>query len=195
MKTHPHSHLMVTRTGWVSRFLSNRTATSHSRLNKSRHTLSLWLKHTISIVIWDYIMCWQRVITACKNQVWGGGKYEYTCFPTVLQYSHCYSYTCVYCHSMCVCVSTHIGQGTWDNKGCVDLHHALTCFTATMCVVWMSQQPLPPSSPYTPPQRHCENTSPPWFPDVDTPNAQTDNQSNDPFPVCKWHSILAPKHG
>lgn len=51
---------------------------------------------------------------------------------------------------MRVCVSTHIGQGTWDNKGSVDLYHALTCFTATMCVVWMSQQPLPPSSPYTP---------------------------------------------
>lgn len=63
------------------------------------------------------------------------------------------AYMCVSTHTcthMLVCVYTHVVESTWDNKGCGDLHHALTCFTATMCLVRMSQQPLPPplSSPY-----------------------------------------------
>lgn len=154
MNTHTHSF-----DGDTSRLskpvycaLSKRTATSHSLLNKSRHTLLLWLKHTISIVIypWDYCTSRVGVMSACP-ELWGGSEraFVYLFFPTSM--CHLAVYVCILIYwYLYVCVSTRVGEGTWGYNGSVELHHALTCFAATMCAVWMSQQPLPPSSPSSP---------------------------------------------
>lgn len=78
----------------------------------------------------------------------------------------------------CVC-TVHV----WS-EGCADLHHSLTCFTATTFAKMSQHSAAAAASLFFIPQCQCENTSSPWFPDADTPIWQAHLQSDPTLPYA-----------
>lgn len=111
--------------------------------------------------------------------------HTYSFIPVLIFHVIVHVYTCVY-HYLCVyvcvyylhtCRKVHVGQ-IRRLEPCPHLFHGhhVCCVDVTTLLC------LPP---LLIPKCHCENTSPPWFPDMATPNIQT--QSNQTLLTWNWH--------
>lgn len=151
-----HTCLMVTQTGWVSQF------TAHWVSGESNQPLSAQQvqTHLIALTETHNIYCHLPVrlhyVLANSHRrlpaLWACAHVPSTPLPLPCSSGH------ASLNSICVCFVVYC---------CVALHHAPACFTATTCVC-VDVTTTPASLLSSLPQRHCENTSPPWFPDVGT---------------------------
>lgn len=194
MKTHRRTTLMLTQTGWVSRFtvlwVTGRQPvtlcwtspdTPDCPERNTQYLLSFGHETTSCVGK-------ESSVSVCSDSKGGSVSVPmchffllYHSIPTVM-YHLTVPWHIGSCMFVRVCVSTH-GRGYVGQEGfslLASCPHLLHCHH--VCCVDVTTTPASLLSLL--PQRHCENTSPPWFPDVGHTQFTGRQPIRSPFPYA-----------